>query len=381
MVTRRDCLKALGRAALAPLLAPPAGAAAAAPAIVDLAGRPVMLTGPARRIVLLDAPDMLSLALLLPDPAAVVVGWAGIDRFDSDVVRRQYQTRPDGGTIPVIGGQTGDTIAVERIMALRPDLVVASAHVEPELGAGQLTRRLEGAGIAVAFANVASNGANKGPADGDPLAEMARALRLWARLVGAPERAEAYIAFVQTRAAAVTARVAALAPTATYLEVQSTYDDCCWAAGRHVWGQLLARAGGRGPDAVKAEWYAKIAPEQLIAEAPAVYIASGGAFGGGIRPEIGPGLDPDRGRAGLRRLGARPALAPAPAVRDGRVHGIWTGLLSAAPLNILFLEIAARWLHPDHTRDISPEDTLAEINRHFLARPLPGPCWLSLASS
>ena len=62
------------------------------------------------------------------------------------------------------------------------------------------------------------------------------------------------------------------------------------------------------------------------------------------------------------------------------MHGVWTGLLAVPPLNILFVEAAAKWLHPDAFRGVEPDDTLDEINRRFLAKPLPGPCWLSLAS-
>jgi iron complex transport system substrate-binding protein len=142
---------------------------------------------------------------------------------------------------------------------------------------------------------------------------------------------------------------------------------------------LLVRAGGRTLSAVDAPWYAKIALEQLMAEAPEVYIASGGAFGAGSRPGIGPGLDPIAARTGLRRLVARTGFDTLPAVRDGRVHGVWTGLLTMPPLIILFVEVAAKWLHPELFTDMDPADTLHEINQRFLATPLQGPCWLSLA--
>lgn len=365
-------------------VAPSAAVAAAGhETVADLVGRKVGLGGPVGRIVLLDARDVLSMAVLHPDPSHLVVGWANVDKFDSDLVRRQYEVRPGGGTIPAVGGQTANTLSVERILALEPDLVVTTAHMEPGLGEGILTRRLEAAGIPVVFSNAASNRESVGAAGhgavGDPFDDMVRALRMWGAVLGRREEAEAFIAFVQGRLARVQERLGAAPPTKAYLEVQSTYDDCCWAAGQRIWGDLLARAGGRNLSAVDAPWYAKVAPEQLMAEAPEVYIASGGAFGTGVRPAIGPGLDPAKGRAGLRRLTERTGFDTLPAVRDGRVHGVWTGLLTVPPLNILFVEVAAKWLHPDAFRDVEPHDTLDEINRRFLAKPLPGPCWLSLA--
>ena len=347
--------------------------------VVDLVGRTVRLGRPVERIVLLDARDVLSLAILHPDPSHLVVGWANVDRFDSDLLRRQYEIRPGGGTIPAVGGQTADTLSLERILALEPDLVVTTAYMEPGLGKGILTRRLEAAGIPVIFSSAASNRQPRDGAAGDPFDDMVRALRMWGAVLGKRGAAEAFIAFVERRLAGVKQRLDATPPTKAYLEVQSTYDDCCWAAGQRIWGDLLVQAGGRNLSAVDAPWYAKVAPEQLMVEAPEVYIASGGAFGTGIRPAIGPGLDPAKGRAGLRRLTERTGFDTLPAVRNGRVHGVWTGLLTVPPLNVLFVEIAAKWLHPSPFRDVEPNDTQDEINRRFLAKPLPGPCWLSLA--
>ncbi len=395
--TRRDLLALLGSAALTKAAATtaglmsagvalaPASAADAAPegGVTDLVGRTVALRRPAARIVLLDARDIVTMGILDPDPARFVVGWADVDRFDSDEVRRQYGTRPGGDAIPVVGGRTGDALSVERILALEPDLVVATAHMEPELGEGALTRRLEEADVPVIFSSAVSNGQPAGDAAagvaGDPFDAMARGLRMWGAVLGRSTEAEAFIAFVAEHLARIDERVAGLTPTKAYLEVQSTYDDCCWAAGRRIWGDLLVRAGGRLLSALDAPWYAKVGVEQMMVEAPEVYIASGGAYGAGIRPGIGPGLDPAKARAGLRRLAARRGFATVPAVRDGRVHGVWTGILTVPPLNILFLEVAAKWLHPEAFADLDPADTLGDLNRRFLARPLGVPCWLSLA--
>ena len=373
---RRSFLALLGAAAAAPTLARAAGGGMV---VTDVIGRRVELAGPVARIVLLDARDVISMALLHPDPSRLVVGWADVARFDSDLLRRRYERRPDGSLIAEVGGQTPDTLSVEHILSLTPDLVVASAYMEPELGEGRLVRQLAAAGIPVVFSNAASNAAPPAGAVGDPIGDMGRAMRMWGEVLGVPARARAFTDFVADRLARGTGRLAGVAPTRAYLEVQSTYDDCCWAAGQRIWGDLLRLAGGITLSAIEASWYVKLPIEQLMTEAPAVYIASGGSYGAGIRPGIAPGLDPEAARAGLARLVARTGFDTLPAVRDGRVHGVWTGLLSVAPLNILFVEIAATWLHPALFADLDPAATLDEIGRRFLADPLPGPCWVSLA--
>lgn len=372
---RRSFLALLGAAAAAPTLARAAGARVV---VTDVIGRTVELAGPVGRIVLLDARDVISMALLHPDPSRLVVGWADVARLDSDLLRRRYERRPDGSLIAEVGGQTPDTLSVEHILSLTPDLVVASAYMEPELGEGRLVRQLAAAGIPVVFSNAASNAAPPADAAGDPIGDMGRAMRMWGEVLGVPTRARAFTDFVADRLARVTGRLVGVAPTRAYLEVQSTYDDCCWAAGQRIWGDLLRLAGGSTLSAIEASWYVKLPIEQLMTEAPAVYIASGGSYGAGIRPGIAPGLDPAAARAGLARLAARTGFDTLPAVRDRRVHGVWTGLLSVTPLNILFVEIAATWLHPALFADLDPAATLDEIGRRFLADPLPGPCWVSL---
>lgn len=390
-VDRRSFLGLMGAAVAAPLSLP--ASAASSPTsppspvlsgsypmtIRDVVGRSVILKGPARRIVLLDARDVVSMAVLHRDPSSRVVGWADVDRFDSDLVRHQYERRPDGSRIETVGGATADTVSVERILALAPDLVVTTAFMDPDQGQGALTRRLQDAGIPVVFSKANSNRAT--PTDAirhDPFADMAHAMRLFAAILDQHQKAEDFLAFVARHRATVADLLTEVPAQKAYLEVQSTFDDCCWAAGQHVWGDLLTQAGGENLSIVEAPWYAKVALEQLMTEAPEVYIGSGGAFGAGLRPGIGPGLDPAKARAALHRLVERTGFSTLPAVRDNRVHGVWTGLLTIPPLNILFLEAAARWLHPGPCATLDPAATLTTLNQQFLAKPIQGPCWVSL---
>ncbi|KYB45705.1 hypothetical protein AB664_35265 [Brucella anthropi] len=80
----------------------------------------------------------------------------------------------------------------------------------------------------------------------------------------------------------------------------------------------------------------------------------------------------------MKRLIQRTGFGQLSSVRSGRVHGIWTGLISVPPLNILFIELVAKWLHPDLCADINPDATLSEINRRFFKTPFGGPLWVSL---
>ena len=55
--------------------------------LTDMAGRTLRLPAAPRRIVLREARDILTMALLHPDPASLVVGWAAADRIDSEALQ------------------------------------------------------------------------------------------------------------------------------------------------------------------------------------------------------------------------------------------------------------------------------------------------------
>lgn len=343
-------------------------------AIADMAGRTVFLAAPPKRIVLLEARDLISMALLHPDPATLVAGWAAVERIDSAQLQSRVQR---GHRIDTVGQMTTDSISREKIAALSPDLVVANFFMAPEGPRDPLVEWLERNGIPVVFSDASSNTLS-GATLGAPITDLRILMRMWGDLLGAREKADAYVAFVDRHVERVRGLLAGAPPVTTYLEIQSTVDDCCWAAGNRIWGDLLELAGGRTLPAVTAPWFQKLHLEYLISTPHEVYIASGGGWAAGRRPAIGPGLDPDAAHAALSRLTGRTGFDQMASVRHGRVHAIWSGLISVPPLNVLFIEAAARWLHPDRCGDIDPAATFAQINERFLAGPIDGPLWISL---
>ncbi|MGH7003361.1 MAG: ABC transporter substrate-binding protein, partial [Alphaproteobacteria bacterium] len=65
------------------------------------------------------------------------------------------------------------------------------------------------------------------------------------------------------------------------------------------------------------------------------------------------------------------------AIRAG--HGFAVShQLSISALSVLVLECFAKWIHPALFADLDPSDTLAEINRRFMAVPMEGTFWTSL---
>ncbi|MCZ7463998.1 ABC transporter substrate-binding protein [Rhizobium rhizogenes] len=341
----------------------------------DMAGREVHLPALPKRIVLLEAHDLLTMSLLHRDPASLVVGWAAVDRLDSGELQTILL---NGHSVSTVGTLSPDTLSLEGLIALSPDLIVTTAFMTPQGDENSLLQRLKEIGIPVVFSDASSNAADEARASG-PVDAMKASMRMWGTLLGASGKAEAYITFVERELAGIATCVSGAKPVTTYLEVQSTLDDCCWAAGRKNWGELLALAGGQPLPGVVAPWFEKLSLEYLLATPHEVYIASGGGWASGGRPSIGPGIDAEQGRQGLQHLiEGRPSFEHLPSVRSKRVYGIWTGLITNLPLNVLFIAQATRWLHPDRCADIDPTAILDTINRDFAAFPIKGPLWAAI---
>ncbi len=343
--------------------------------ITDMAGRTVQLSGMPKRIVLLEARDIVSMAMMHPDPASLVVGWAAVDRIDSRFLKQRFE---NGHRIEVVGKQTPDTVSLEGLVSLSPDLVVANFYMAPQGGDDLLVERLESVGIPVIFSDVSSNTTIDTSQTRNAFADLRDHMRMWGEVLDARDKAQALNEFFDEHLERVASRLAGAEPVTTYLEIQSTVDDCCWAAGNRVWGQLLELAGGRVLPGVTAPWFQKLQLEYLLSTPHDVYIATGGEWASEGRPAIGPGLAPAKGIEGLKRLIRRTGFSQLSSVRSKRVHGIWTGLIAVPPLNILFIELAAKWLHPERCGDIDPSATLAEINKRFLSTPIEAPLWASL---
>lgn len=368
--TRRAALARLAAAAAAASFAP-ALRAQAPVSFTDMAGRSVTLPRLPQRIVLTEANDLLSFALLDPDPAARVVGWAALRRFDNGTFEAYRRRFPAIDRIEIVGDWSADSFAAEKAIALKPDLVLMTAYQEPGLGNGDLTRRFEAAGIPVAFVTAGVNTRTSAT-------EIAPKLRMFGAILGREPKAEDYIAFYQSHLAAVTERIAHANPTrpSVLIETYAGLGECCRAPGRHGWSEFVEVAGGRNLGVDTPEAGGMLSLEYLLAQEPEVYIGNGGSYLDGKGLVIGPGYDRATIHASLLRLTERTGFREIRPVREGKVYAIWT-VFATQPINIVAIEQIAKWLHPALFADIDPAATMAAINRR-LSVPMEGIYWLGL---
>lgn len=365
----RPCLAAMLLLALA---VPPALAQQSPPTITDIRGRTVDIDLPVETIAIDDGRFLVALALIHPDPVGLLAGWpADVDRLGDDAHAAFLAASPglaDVATIP----SSAQAFDVEAVLAVAPDVAVVSAGSGPT---GEQVALLEAAGIEVVFIDFFV----------DPLENLEPSLRLLGALTGGSDRAEDYIAFRAAHLARIADAVAGLAeeerPT-VFLEAHAGISaDCCNSVGAGNVGSYIDLVGGRNIGAdVLPQAAGRLDLEYVISRDPDVYIATGGphlARAGGL--VLGAAQTPETARESLERMAARTGISSLGAVADGRAHGFSHQLVNS-PLDVVAVEVFAKWIHPGLFADLDPEATLAELGARFLAVPHEGTYWIDLAA-
>ncbi len=334
-----------------------------------MAGREVVLAAPPRRVVLAESTVLLSLALIHPDPVSLLVGMGGdLGRVDPAAIAALGRRFPALAQVPELTQQMGQDLPLETLIALRPDLVVMAAWQQSRAGTGAALQALERAGIPVLFVDFFLN----------PLTRALPSLGVLAEALDRRAAFEAYAAFHQAEMARLRAAVAGRAGPRVLLQAFPGLWPCCWVAGDAGAGELLAALGGRNvaEGLLPSPGGGTMAMEQLLLSQPELYVGTGMAPAeGGIR--LGFGVEAAVARRSLAAVLRAPELASLPAVRQGRVFGLWN-YLGGTAANIVALQAMAGWLYPDLAAAFDPAATLATINGRFAALPWEGTFWTGL---
>lgn len=339
--------------------------------LADAAGREVHLAAPARRIVVNDSLLLLSLALIDPDPVGKIAGWAAPQRMDKGVFASFRQRFPQIDDIPTVGAVVPANASAESILSARPDLFVVSLW---QPGWETVTDLLEAAGVPVIFLDGPEN-------DGrDPAEATAFSIELLGMAIGQQAKAADYANFVRARYRSVTDRLRNVEIRPNVLIDAFAGTECCSIPGRdNRLKQNLELAGGRSIGSESVPGYeGRISAEYVLGADPDVYIGTGGphlSTQGGL--VLGGGFDAAVARASLEGILSQGIRRELTAVRHGRAFGV-SHQLAISALSVLAFECFAKWTHPELFSELDPEETLAEINRHFLAVPLQGTFWIGL---
>ena len=333
--------------------------------VTDIVGREVSVDRPVERFVVSEGRYIPLLALLRPDnPVEGLVGMMTTLGWTQPGLEKQLYARfPEARDIPLFGHRSADSVSVERIIDLDPQVAVFGLGDHgPGAESAELIAQLEAAGIAVVFIDFRL----------DPLNNTIPSVELIGRILGEEARAAEYVDFYRARRDAVAARVAEVTHRPTvFMQVHPGRRDCCWGMADGMLGPFVEQAGGINiADRAAPGPTTQHTAEFLIVEDPDVWI--GTASGtveeyerGDLPVAVGPGMTADTAADSLNRYLSAPEFAHLSAVRNGRAHVFWHNFYNS-PFNVVVLEALAGWIHPDRFRDTDPQATLEHIVATFL---------------
>lgn len=340
--------------------------------VTDVTGRVVTLPKPATRVLIDDGRYLVALGLIHPDPVSLIAAWPrDINRIGQRTYDQFRAKFPAIERIPQASSSSssGGGFSLEKALAVRPDVAVFMAGTGPS---PDEVKRFESAGVQVVFIDFFSH----------PFTNLEPSFLILGKLVGRERQAQAFVDFRQERTKRIADRLAAqkAARPKVFVEVHAGMsEECCHSPGKGNIGDYITFVGGHniGADVLPGP-SGRLNVEYVVAQDPAVYIATGGPHleraGGFV---VGPGYTTERSRASLAKMTERPGIGLLKTVRQGEVHGLSHQLLNS-PLDILAIEALAKWVHPSLFKELDPAATMAEINSRFLAVPLEGNYWVDL---
>lgn len=340
--------------------------------VTDIAGRTVTVKRPVKHIVLGEGRQLLALALLHPDPVSIMAGWpADLQRQDKvtyDLYRKRF---PGLDQVPIIGRGSADTFSIEQALAAQPDLAILSGGYGPSSHSPDILRRFEAAGIPVVFIDFVAK----------PLENTVPSMELLGKVLGLEDKAAAFVDFYRSRMDRIANRLREANPPrpTVLMHAHAGLQDCCNSPSRATIGAFIDAAGGDNiAVGVIKQMFGKLNLEYVVAKNPQIYVGTGGIHlqgTGGL--VMGPGIPEAVSRKFLGEVVQRPGIAQLDAVKNGRVYGLWH-LFTNIPVNVLAVEVLAKWFHPALFADIDPDASLRELNEKFLPVPMQGTYWVSL---
>ncbi|HID62354.1 MAG TPA: cobalamin-binding protein [Anaerolineae bacterium] len=223
---------------------------------------------------------------------------------------------PEAQTREQIGGFSAETISVEKIIALKPDLVLSAGKLHETV-----IEALEQAGITVYAV------------DAETFDQVYATIEVVGQMTGHDKEATNLVAQMKERVAAVESVVAEIPNEERPTVFWETWDDPLMTAGPTTFaGQMIEKGGGVNLFADVTERYPQISAEEVIKRNPDVIMGP---------DSHGEALTADQ-------VATRPGWETVKAVQDGRIYVFDGDITSrAGPRIVDGLEMIARALHPD----------------------------------
>lgn len=328
--------------------------------VTDIIGRQVSVVVPAERVVLAMARDLHMFAAVAGEETLKkIVGWGpDLKLWDQDTYLKYEEKFPEIEAIPDVGYHYNGNFSVERVISLKPDVVIFPKWIADIEGGADDMAKLEQVGIPSIVIDYSSN----------PWENAVPSTILLGTVLGEEKRAREIVDFYETRVNAVVARLQKIdkPKPKVYVELgskgPSEYGN---TSGNISWGAMVLKAGGNNIAEGVVKGTTPINPEYLLKENADVIIIAGSNWKTPGAMRLGYYASPEESRGLLKAFTERPGWNTLRAVQNGRVYSVFSPW-HAQIQHFAAIEALAKWFYPDEFKDLDPEGSFKEFHDRFL---------------
>ncbi len=355
--------------------------------VTDLANRKITFSEQPKRVILGDSRYLHALSILDQDnPIKPIAGMLSKLEWVDYGSYLEYQKRfPEIDNIPIIGRSSADSFSIESAIELKADLAIFSLDGHgPNARHANTIKILEKAGIKVIFVDF-----RKAPLKNTPISLM-----LLGKVLGKEAQAKHFIRYYKQQLNKVTTTISKLSPTQkkrVFIHSRvGVLSACCETMSRGMMADFIDTAGGNNIALSVVPGVAGVMnQEYLLAQQPDVYIAT--AVGSKGMPKespddelpyvmLGAGVPEKYAEQSLHQALIRYNLTSLMAFQTQQSYALWHGFYNS-PLNVVAVQVVAKWLYPEAFQDLNPDATLQYFFNHFQAIPLTGVYWTKLSKA
>lgn len=336
--------------------------------VTDLAGREVKLKAPVNKIVLQSSGSGGAFTTLLAlegkDAPQKIAGWDDglkVNRFD--MWQKYLEAMPQLDTIPIIGNIDQNTFSVEKVVALKPDVLVLT--LSSQKTSQDVVQKLADAGIPTVFIDYHT----------ESIENHTKSMQLMGKILGKEQRAQELVDFYQGSVNKIYDRLKTINKPKPKVYVECASEDPATygnSYGDFMWGALIAQCGGENIAKGKIQTYAPINPEFLFKANPDIIILTGSYWP--KKPQslrLGFLADEASSQKLLQSFVKRPGWSELSAVKNKQVFAIHHGF-SRDIYDSAVIQYLAKKFYPEEFKDIDPVQNLQDFYQKFMPIELSG---------
>jgi iron complex transport system substrate-binding protein len=331
-------------------------------ALTDLAGREVMVSIPVEKVVLASARHLHEFAAVAGASFLDwIAGWGpDLKLYDQDTYEAYLEQFPRIAEVPEVGYHYKGTFSVEKVISLKPDVVLFPLWlVENEEVISDIAL-LEKAGIPSMFLDYWK----------DPFGHPVPSTRLLGTLLGRKERAEEIIIYYREQVDLVAERLETVKEKdkpLVYVEVGSKgAEEYGNTYGNTGWGAVVSVAGGKNIAEGVVGNSGPLSPEYLLKVNPDKIIITGSYWPGmEDSMRLGYHATEEQARKLLNSFTKRPGWETLKAVQENEVYSIFHGF-SFRIYNFAGIQAFAKWFYPELFTDVDPAENLRDFHNRYV---------------